>query len=461
MVAMGPRKCVPLAVVAVTLAFAACGGKPSGGGSQPRTASTASSPAQPAASPGWILRTLPTRTRDGSLRLAFTDERSAVVLGGGRLAKLRLGVGIVDAGAAPADVIDGPVAAGPGRAALLVMRPASGGRAQLTVVVVTAEGSTSAVLPVAMVPGPRVDHALLRASRAGELAVVWQELGGDQVFLATSPPDGAFGLPVAVAPARFDAPDPELALEVGPAGHLVVISNGPRGTLSARVRPPGGALGPPETVGPTHGADDIAVDVDANGDLLVAWSTMTAGEEAEEGPEDDFNNRVAVYAARREARRGRFTAPRRLFSSDPESDEGLPDVAAAFDAMGLATVAFTAVRAGRGPEPLLAFTAARRQPFGAPQRLTAGTDLEPGVDLAAGSDGRMLLATRRNVRILAGFRASGARRFGPLEPLARLAVAEEPVAAFAPGARAAVVGWLGSTLGRRERRPAITVAVHR
>lgn len=463
MVRVGQRAFMLLVGLGVALGLSGCFGKSSA--DDPREAET--TPTAPSTTgPGvvrgrWALYTLPTATDSGGAAVAFAGERSAVVLGGGRLAELRVGVGLQDHGAAPADVIDGPVAAGPGRVALLVMRRASGGRGQLAVVLVNTDGSQSAVLPVATVAGPRaVDHALLGSSSAGELTVVWHELlDRERVFLASASPGGPFGPRVVVAPGLYDASLPDLALGVGPAGHLAVVTNGRRG-LIARVRPPDGSLGPPGSVGPTYGQDDIDVDVDADGNVLVAWSTTTPGEEAEEGRQN-FNNRIAVFAARRDARDGRFGSARRLLASDPESDEGLPDVAAAFDAAGGATVVFAAMDAGRRREPLLAFTARPGGRFDTRQRLAAATDPGARVDLAASSDGRMAVATRGNSRVRAALRAPRARRFGRLKPLARLRSVEEPVIAFAPDGRAAVVAWLGSTRVRRERRPAITVAVRR
>jgi len=461
---MRQRPFISLAVVAVGLGFAACGVRPSGGDSPDLSSRPGASVPTPEDGPGrWTLYTLRTRGDGGSAALAFTGDRSAVVLGGGRVAALRLGVGLADRGSAPADVLDGPVAAGAGRAALLVMRPASGGQAQLAVVGVAADGSRSAVLPVATVAGPRaVDYALLGSSDAGELTVVWHELDDEQdtVRLAIAPPASAFGPAVTVGRAEYDAPELDLALGVGPAGHVVVVTNDGRGNLIARVRPPGGELGSPEVVGPTHGQDQIDIGVDADGNVLVAWSTVTPGEEAEDGNEN-FNNRVGVYAARRDVRDGRFAQAQRLLASDPESEEGPPDVAAAVGAEGRSVVVFQATRAGRGREPLLAFGAGRRERFGSPQRLAKATDPEAPVDLAASSDGRVLVATRHDARVLAARRASGARRFGKLTTLAPLRSAESPVAGFAPDAGAAVVTWLGSTSAAGRRMRAIRVAVHR
>jgi hypothetical protein len=447
-----------LSLSAVALVVAACGGTQRGDA----VAATEANAVSSAAFRGWRVKSLPTRTRDGRVGIAFTGGRSAVVLGGGRLIALRLGArtGLVDTGRAPAGVIDGPVAAGPGRAALLVMRPAAAGRAELAVVLLDAAGQLLSVTPVATVEGPRaVGQAILGASGEGELSVVWHSLERDAVLLASAAPNGSFEAPLTVARARYDAPELDLALAVGPAGHLAVVTNGASGVLSARTRVPGGQLGPAERVGRTRGRDAIAIDVGADGDLLVAWSTVSAGEEAEEGSED-LDNQLAVYAVRRDLQRGRFTAAQRLSSSNPESDEGLPDVAAAWDASGRATVAFHAGRAGRQPGPLQVFTARSRQRFGSGQRLGASS-AEPGTDLAAASDGRMLLATRRGVRVHAALRDPGTSSFARLRPLGQPTVADDPVVAFSPDARAAVVVWSSSMTGRDERRASIAVAVHR
>lgn len=458
---MWRRAFILLAGAAGALGFAGCFGNSTADDPRDPTTPGASTTMRPVVRGGWTLYTLPTPTRRGSVGLAFAGERSAVVLGGGRLATLKVGEGLEARGAAPADVLDGPVAAGRGRVALLVMRRVAGDRGQLAVVLVASDGSESTVVPVATVAAPgAVDAAVLASSADGELSVVWYEsLEREQVFLATAPAGGSFGPRVEVGPALYDAPLPDLALGVGPAGHLAVVTNGRRGTLTARFRPPGGALGPPEAVGPTYGQDDIAVDVDGDGDVLVAWSTSTPGEEAAEGA-DAFNNRIAVFVAQRDVRGGRFRPAQRLLASDPEGDEGPPDVAVAFDAAGGAAVVFPAVRAGRGREPLLAFTARPRQRFDRRQRLAAATDPGARVDVAAGSDGRMIVATGRSSRVLVGLRAPRARSFGRLKPLARLAPGEDPVAGFAPGAQAAVVASLRSMPGGQQQS-AITVAVHR
>lgn len=301
---------------------------------------------------------------------------------------------------------------------------------------------------ISLVPVDRLNPlGGIGTDRAGNLTVLLETYDG-RILVVDRPPGGQFGPPHDIARGTLPTRGGGKVLAVGPRGDAVVIFQ--TGSYSERderffasVRPAGGSFGAPVEIPGSRETLDFAPAMDAQGNLLVAFS---ADRPERTAPGLD----AGVFAAFRPA--GGEFGPSELISSPANANEPV----AAFDAAGNALVAFNDVTGG---------VQVVRRPAGgrfeAPQTLGSDGLVPDRPLLEVDPQGRAVVAWNRQVgrgsaRVLAAFgsshRPESFRRGRTVS--ARIDEAAQLDVAIGPGGVATVV-WERRARGRLQIRAAI------